>query len=226
MAAAAVFVLFTLATALRSGEEVAHAASGGGAHGWLVAGFWVLKTAVVGAFAFFVARRPSSARAARAPGALVACTLAILAVVLVRTPDDGAATARLVAGEVLATGATAFILASVLVLGTCFGVLPEARGLVTRGPYRLVRHPVYLGELGACAGLVLSAPSLWNAACLLVLVLAQVWRTGYEEAALAAEFGAYRAYAARTPRLIPGRRPRPTYPTPGVARLHRPPQEA
>jgi hypothetical protein len=36
---------------------------------------------------------------------------------------------------------------SLLALGRSFGLAPADRGLVQRGPYRLVRHPMYLGEL-------------------------------------------------------------------------------
>ena len=115
----------------------------------------------------------------------------------------------LIAGEVVALLSCAFLLASVLALGTCFGVLPEARGLVTRGPYRLVRHPVYLGELGACAGLVMGAPTAWNLSAAAVLLAAQLVRMRLEERALEREFPEYAAYAARTPRLLPSTRPAP-----------------
>lgn len=43
--------------------------------------------------------------------------------------------------------ATVFTVVSLLWLGRSFSVLPARRGLVTGGPYRLIRHPVYLGEL-------------------------------------------------------------------------------
>jgi protein-S-isoprenylcysteine O-methyltransferase Ste14 len=91
----------------------------------------------------------------------------------------------------------------VLALGRCFGVLPEVRGLVTRGPYSVVRHPVYLGELGACAGLVLAAPTPWNVGVAAVFTAAQFVRMRLEERALGSEFPEYRSYAARTPRLVP-----------------------
>jgi protein-S-isoprenylcysteine O-methyltransferase Ste14 len=106
-------------------------------------------------------------------------------------------------GEVLALLSCVWLLASVLTLGRCFGVLPEARGLVTRGPYGLVRHPVYLGELGACAGLVLAAPTVWNFAVAAVFAGAQAVRMRLEEAELQAHFPGYAGYAARTPRLVP-----------------------
>jgi protein-S-isoprenylcysteine O-methyltransferase Ste14 len=109
----------------------------------------------------------------------------------------------LVIGELVAVVSSVWLLASVLALGRCFGILPEARGLVTRGPYRLVRHPVYLGELGVCAGLVIGAPTIWNIACAALILAAQIVRMGLEERALEAEFPEYAAYARRTSRIVP-----------------------
>jgi len=91
----------------------------------------------------------------------------------------------------------------VLALGRCFGVLPEARGLVTRGPYRLVRHPVYLGEIAALTGLTIAAPAPVHVAMLAVFIFAQLTRMRLEEAALTEAFPEYAAYAARTSRLLP-----------------------
>lgn len=200
---AALFAAFTVATV---GELAAAAADAGrdpGVHGWLVAAYWGLKLAVVAAFTYFVAVREPSRRPSRDPLAFVACAAAIVAAVALQPPPETAPAARLAAGEALALGAVVWVLVSVLALGRCFGVLPEARGLVTRGPYSLVRHPVYLGELAACAGLTIAALNAFNVICFAVLCAAQRVRMGMEERALEREFPEYGRYAARTPRLIP-----------------------
>jgi protein-S-isoprenylcysteine O-methyltransferase Ste14 len=194
--------VFTASTAVTLVSGVDAALSHPSTHTWLVAVFWLLKTAVVAAFAYFLLVRSPSSRPSRDPVAFVSCAVALLGVAVLGGPGTGPA-ARLVAGEVIAVASCAWLVASVLALGRCFGVLPEARGLVTRGPYRWVRHPVYLGELGAAAGLVIGAPNARNAVAMAALVGAQLVRMRLEERALAGAFPEYAAYAARTPRLLP-----------------------
>ncbi len=175
----------------------------GGLRPGLLALYAVLRTAVGLAFAFFTAQRSQPRRRARDPLAFVACAVAMLAVFPVAGPGAGTPSALLLAGDAIAVGGSVWIFASVLALGRCFGVLPEARGLVTRGPYRLVRHPVYLGEIVALAGLTIAAPAPVHVAMLAVFVLAQSVRMRLEEAALTEAFPEYVAYAARTSRLLP-----------------------
>lgn len=84
-----------------------------------------------------------------------------------------------------------------------FSIVPEARGLVTSGPYEVVRHPIYLGEIVAGFGLVL--PTLLSAHILVFAVFlgAQIARTYFEERVLRSAYPTYEAYARRTRRLIP-----------------------
>lgn len=76
--------------------------------------------------------------------------------------------------------------ASMLALGRSFAVLPGARELVARGPYGLVRHPMYLSELVMFVALVLPLPA-WQSVALISLVsVALMWRICAEERVLAA----------------------------------------
>jgi protein-S-isoprenylcysteine O-methyltransferase Ste14 len=98
----------------------------------------------------------------------------------------------------------AFATSALLVLGRSISLLPEARRLVTKGPYALVRHPLYLGEIIALAGIALQHLSIWA-----LLFLGAVWafqfqRMKYEEQVLSQSFPEYGDYMARTARLIPG----------------------
>jgi protein-S-isoprenylcysteine O-methyltransferase Ste14 len=204
----ALFALFTVATLREVAAVTADASHDPSLHAWLVAGHGALKLAVVAAFTYFIAMRAPSRQPSRDPVAFVACAAAILSVVALQPPTGSAQTGLLLTGEAVALAGVMWVLVSVLALGRCFGVLPEVRGLVTRGPYRLVRHPVYLGELAACAGLTLAALGPFNVACFAVLCAAQHVRMGLEERALESEFPEYGAYAARTPRLIPSTAPR------------------
>jgi protein-S-isoprenylcysteine O-methyltransferase Ste14 len=109
-----------------------------------------------------------------------------------------------VASLLLVIAGTAFAICAVLVLGRSISILPEARRLVTSGPYALVRHPLYLGEIVALAGVALPYMSAW-ALLLLGLVCAfQLQRMKYEELVLSQSFPEYGDYMARTARLVPG----------------------
>lgn len=88
-------------------------------------------------------------------------------------------------------------------LGKSFSILAEARRLVTVGPYRLVRHPLYVCEGIALLGVMLQVFSPLAVAIALAIVLLQFRRMTNEEAVLKSAFPEYRDYAARTPRVIP-----------------------
>jgi len=167
--------------------------------------FHLLSAALWAMFTVLVNIRPIPLRRGSPVGALAAigAQLAMLGVGVPFDTSNGGV--WLIAGNVLLFGGLAFALVSVTALGRCFGVLPDVRGLVTRGPYRLVRHPLYLGELAASLGMVIAAQGrLIPVAAWCLCLGCQLVRTHYEEQALRAEFPEYESYAARTKRLIPG----------------------
>jgi len=94
-------------------------------------------------------------------------------------------------------------------LGTNWSITLEMREqhqLITRGTYRLARHPMYTAFLIYSAGQALALPNwLAGPSYLVVMALLVALRLGPEERMLRAHFGPeYDAYAARTKRLIPG----------------------
>lgn len=213
-----------MAIAIANGVDAVRMASAflvhGGSQLGLIALRAALQTAIGLAFAFFTVQRSQPHRRAREPVALLACLVAMLAVVPVAGPNAHTPSVLLVSGDAIATAGSLWIFFSVLALGRCFGVLPEARGMVTRGPYGLVRHPVYLGEITAMSGLTLAAPAPGHVAVLAIFVAAQLARMRFEEAALSEAFSEYAAYAARTPRLVPRLLPRLRAPLPSSPLRH------
>jgi protein-S-isoprenylcysteine O-methyltransferase Ste14 len=109
-----------------------------------------------------------------------------------------------VASTLLIVGGIVFALYAVLELGRSLSMLPEARRLVTNGPYSVIRHPLYLGEAVALVGVTLQYLSPWALALLALQCIFQLERMKNEELVLSGAFPDYRDYAARTARLVPG----------------------
>jgi protein-S-isoprenylcysteine O-methyltransferase Ste14 len=144
-------------------------------------------------------------RAGLGPAAVALVGTFLLNVVAYLPIEDSTSTASLFASSVVVLLGTLFTIWSLAVLGRCFGLFPEVRGLVLRGPYRLVRHPAYLGEVVAALGLLLAKPHPLVFAMVAVFVGFQYWRTVHEERALSLAYPAeYPAYAQRVSRLLPG----------------------
>jgi protein-S-isoprenylcysteine O-methyltransferase Ste14 len=89
-------------------------------------------------------------------------------------------------------------------LGRALSLTPEARHLVTSGPYRHIRHPLYAAEAVASVGLLLQVLCPGAIALWCIHMALQFCRLRREEAILGECFPAYAAYAARVPRLLPG----------------------
>jgi protein-S-isoprenylcysteine O-methyltransferase Ste14 len=93
---------------------------------------------------------------------------------------------------------------ALVAMGRVFGIAPAYRGLVMRGPYLLLRHPMYAGELLSFIGTLILSFNLWNAGILLVFLLSVLWRIRWEETILTYHNLTYQTYAEKTKwRLIP-----------------------
>lgn len=112
-------------------------------------------------------------------------------------------------------GAIAFVLALVLIGWVlCVNPFAEAtvriqtdRGqtVVTSGPYRLVRHPMYVGSFLMFLGTPLVWGSIWALLLGIVIVALMIWRTAREDQTLRQELSGYEEFTTRTRyRLLPG----------------------
>jgi protein-S-isoprenylcysteine O-methyltransferase Ste14 len=132
--------------------------------------------------------------------ALVGTLLPLLVLVL---PQTDAGPAMRISGLIMI--AIGWILSTyvLLWLGRSFSVTPQARRLVTSGPYNIVRHPLYLSEEIAFLGIVMLHLSPAAVAIAAVHWPFQLRRMVNEEKVLFETFPEYSQYAACTPRVVP-----------------------
>ena len=108
------------------------------------------------------------------------------------------------AGVVIQAIGGCFTIVAFAYLGRSFGVVAANRGLKERGPYRVVRHPIYATHMVTASGFLLANPSAVNLVIFAVVMAAQIARIRAEERLLTATT-TYAAYKARVPwRLVPG----------------------
>jgi protein-S-isoprenylcysteine O-methyltransferase Ste14 len=88
-----------------------------------------------------------------------------------------------------------------------FNIRPEPKAsghLVTSGPYRYMRNPMYSALLLFAAAEVLAYGDLWKIACWLALALVLLAKATLEERGLRERYAGYTEYAKRVRRFIPG----------------------
>ena len=141
---------------------------------------------------FFLLRRPARVTSSSfvAWGATALLTFGMLAARPGGEPVAGLATAS-AALQLLGWGLAVVCLAT---LGRSFGLVAANRGIVTNGPYRLVRHPIYSCYLLTQAGYLLENPTARNCAVIFGTIFFQLVRIRTEEQCLEQdeEYVAYR----------------------------------
>jgi protein-S-isoprenylcysteine O-methyltransferase Ste14 len=168
--------------------------------------FRVLSTLLWTLFLIMVVRRPKASAKDRSLFAVLAVAGSCIASVFFALTDHVDTAWRLYAADVFLISGSVFSIYATITLGRCFSLMADARAVITKGPYRLVRHPLYLGEITTLFGFVIVSPYivLTLGAWLAVLVI-QMVRAHYEERTLGSAFGDYATYANTVQyRVIPG----------------------
>ena len=168
--------------------------------------------------ALFLIRRVPRGDRAGPPAQAVAVVGTFIMGVVASQPPTTHDWRSLAMSDTLLVGGLAFTIYAAASLRESFGLAAEARELVTSGAYRLVRHPIYLGELVAATGALLPVLAPMTALVFAVFCLSQIVRAILEERVLSAAFPHYEEYRGRTPALVPW--PRPHVPASAVASAH------
>jgi protein-S-isoprenylcysteine O-methyltransferase Ste14 len=129
-------------------------------------------------------------------GAFFTLTLIVL------PPVETSAELRLVSTALVLVGCSLCV-CCLFWLGRSFSVMAQARRLVTGGPYRFVRHPLYVCELVTLTGVILGNLSLQSVVVAAVALAFQYRRIINEERVLECVFPEYKSYAIQTPMIIP-----------------------
>lgn len=144
---------------------------------------------------FFFLRTPNQKQCAWWETALAVGGV-FLPIVTLRPVQPGL---KLLGGIVQALALAGMILA-LISLGRSFGIAPADRGLVTRGLYRWIRHPLYAMEIWFYVGFLVANPAWPNLAGLLLCLAVHVIRIRREERILSG----YESYAGQVRwRLLP-----------------------
>jgi protein-S-isoprenylcysteine O-methyltransferase Ste14 len=123
---------------------------------------------------------------------------------LIMLPPENVSAGMRVVSTVLVIVGTFMSIYCLRQLGRSFSIMATARELVTEGPYKFVRHPLYAAELITIVGVVLGHGSPLAFAVGAIWLLLQIRRAMYEESILRQSFPEYESYARRVPMMVPG----------------------
>jgi protein-S-isoprenylcysteine O-methyltransferase Ste14 len=140
----------------------------------------------------------------RSAAAAIMTMISLAGPALLRATDASRALAPDNVTALLSSVGLLLVVAGKITLGRSFGVAPANRGVVVRGPYSLVRHPIYTGYLITHVGFLMAHPALWNVSIILFADTALILRALIEERVLSAD-ATYQQYCRRVGwHLVPG----------------------
>jgi len=93
------------------------------------------------------------------------------------------------------TAGTGLAVLGLWYLRRSFSITVEARNVVRNGPYRFIRHPIYLGEVVATLAVAALRFSWQNLLLVFMFITLQLWRAWIEEQKLSVSFPRYHEYA-------------------------------
>lgn len=161
--------------------------------------FIVISEALVIAF---VLARPWNAPISTRPRDIVLALLTSCLALLVS--PLGARPHYLTLAGIVMTFGMLLSLSGKIALNRRFGAIAANRGIQVRGPFRLIRHPIYTGYAITHVGFLIANPYWWNALLYGVEFSLQLWRMSVEEEVLRQD-PAYVDYAERVRfKLMPG----------------------
>lgn len=160
--------------------------------------------AFLGAILFFTVIRHDPVTSA--PGLLprltaVGGTYAMMG--LIALPSESISRPMQIVSTLLVITGTILSIMCLRRLGRSFSIMASARELVTRGPYSIVRHPLYGAELISVIGVIMAHGSGLAIAVGGLWLALQYQRARFEEHVLRQAFPAYQQYAERVPMMVP-----------------------
>lgn len=199
-----IFVVCLLANAA-SMVRLLGQADGGAARLASAAASLVTIASLALAVGCYLRRGPARATTASVPArvASVLATFLPLAVLPVSAGGTQSAGGDALSAATVVVG-TSFSVWALRSLGKNLSIFAQTRELSDRGPYRWIRHPLYVGEVVATGGIALRAGSATALSWVVLLLLLQAYRAVHEERLLAVTLPGYAAYQRRTARLLPG----------------------
>ncbi len=148
-------------------------------------------------------RRSPVAKASGWLPRIIALIGANVALFIVLLPQSQVSRTIEVTSSLIMAAGTGGAIYTIWYLNRSFSIFPQARVLITSGPYALVRHPLYVCEEVIVLGLSLTYQWPWGPLFAAASFLLQFPRMHFEERILLATFPEYFRYAQKTPALIP-----------------------